>query len=61
MSALYTQSSLPDSNLASGEEQGPSRCEWVLLSKIKTLKITGIKGPIRKILKPAAVLSQGLS
>jgi hypothetical protein len=24
MSGLYTQSSLPDSNMASGEEQGPS-------------------------------------
>jgi hypothetical protein len=25
MSPLYTQSSLPDSNLESGEEQGPSK------------------------------------
>jgi hypothetical protein len=38
ISGLFTQSSLPDSNLASGEEQGPSSGGVVLLSKIKTLK-----------------------
>jgi hypothetical protein len=37
-----TQSSLPDSNLASGKEQGPSSWGEVLLSKIKTLKIRRI-------------------
>jgi hypothetical protein len=39
MSALYTQSSLPDSNLASGKEQGSSSLGVVLSSKIKTLEI----------------------
>jgi hypothetical protein len=33
---VYAQHSSPDSNLASGEEQGPSKWEPFLLSEIKT-------------------------
>jgi hypothetical protein len=44
MSVLYTQHSLQDGKLESGKEQGQSKLETVLLSKIQTYK-----GPIRKI------------
>jgi hypothetical protein len=39
MTVLYTQHSSPDSNLESGDEQDPSKCEPDLFSEIKTLKV----------------------
>jgi hypothetical protein len=39
MSVMYTQHSSPYSNLESSDGQDSSKCEPVLLSEIKTLKV----------------------
>jgi hypothetical protein len=53
LSVLYTYCSSPDSKLESGEEQGLSKLEPVLLSEIKTLKFTGIKGTVSRDIRPS--------
>jgi hypothetical protein len=61
MSVLYTLRSSPDSKLETGEEQGASKWEPVLLSKILTLKKSQeLKGRSEKFKKHVAVLSKGL-
>jgi hypothetical protein len=55
MSVLYTQCSLPDSKLESGEEQGPSKWDPVFWTEVKT---STIHRSIKEIFfNPIAVLS----
>jgi hypothetical protein len=57
MSVLNTPRSLPDSKLESSEKQGLPNEIWFYEAKLKLQQFTGMKGPIRKIKNPIAVLS----